>query len=254
MADDFETSVVDVADVDSTAIPAQAAVPADSAIAEQTGPVRTVEERLASLTEQYEMVEKERNDLKGQVTGRQRAADRDDAIHSRLDNIQTNSAGLHRSMAVILEHLAAGDEDPQRLKTELAAIQEETADLATIQEADEQWKGTYSQYLTDMNELLSDGKGGLILSPAGPELADAAKAWNAANTAKDRVGMERALRLTERAITKSKEASPRDRRSDLEMAPSAGGGAAGAKTTATRDDISAMTTDEYVVWRNAQPA
>jgi DNA repair exonuclease SbcCD ATPase subunit len=211
----------------------------------------SIEEKYEALKAKYDADsaawEKERQDSKAIQTGRLRAQERDDALHSRLDANQTAILRLNDNLAVIMEHLATGEGNPERLKQQAAQIRQDVVELNAKSEAASKWDDTYKEYLADAQKVLGDGKGGYALDPNGPELDDAVRVWNAANSAMDRVGMERALRLMERAVNEAKEKKTpprRDRRADLEMAPS-GPGASADKTQFTAAEIAAMSPEDY---------
>ena len=192
---------------------------ADSGAPEQTSAETTPEQRISDLETRLAASEKTANDYKSQVIGRQSAADRDEALHSRLDAMSAQNLR-------IADLITLRETDPDEADKQIRALKAESADIAASQKSQIAWASTKSEYLNDLSELL-EGTG---LDPRGAELATTAAAWQAADAAQDKVGMERALRLAERAIAKAKTAAPiepetRDAKERMEMATGPSGGA-----------------------------
>lgn len=169
MADDF----VAVAETDNSAEPQ---VEASTDTPKNTAPVDMSTE-LAELKAAYNVVEKERNDLKSQTIGRQRAADRDAALHDGIN-------ALTRSVHVMMKHMASNDFDTQPLEDAIEAIQENSDKT----EANEKWDSLYLNASKLLQEaIIEDGK--QILEPNGPELQEARDTWNKATEDGDAQGL-----------------------------------------------------------------
>lgn len=144
------------------------------------------EPSIEDLRAQLEAVTKERNDFKGQVVGRQRAADREAAWDVRI-------GGLERTINALLKHrLAEGASDD--LGKELESIQQETA-TATSQRA---WERSYGRAADLMNEALADDDGNVVIDKGAPELAKVRERWAAAREANDPEGLLEAVHMANR--------------------------------------------------------
>ena len=133
--------------------------------------------KLATMQEQLVSVEKERNDLKSQTIGRQRAADRDNALHDEIK-------ALTRSVSAMMKHLASSDLDTQPLEDALDAIQENSEKA----EEGQKWDVLYSSASKMLSEAVMDGEK-QILDPTGPELKEARDTWNTARDNQDEQGL-----------------------------------------------------------------
>ena len=133
--------------------------------------------KLATMQEQLVSVEKERNDLKSQTIGRQRAADRDNALHDEIK-------ALTRSVSAMMKHLASSDLDTQPLEDALGALQEGSQKA----EANQKWDAIYSHASMMLSEAVMEGSN-QILDPTGPELKEARDTWNTARDDEDEQGL-----------------------------------------------------------------
>ena len=213
--DDTVTAVVETPAGDS------ADMVADSGAPEQTPAEPTSEQRITDLETALAAEKKVSNDYKSQAVGRQSAADRDEAIHARFDTMTALNVRM-------MEAFALKDTDPDKADQQIEDLNAEYKSQEATQKTTAAWGDTKATYLEDLTGLL-EGTG---LSGSSPELAATAKAWQTADAAQDRVGMERALRLAERAVAavaRAKAEAPvakRDAKADLEMANVGKAGAA----------------------------
>lgn len=168
---------------------------------------------LESLQERLSAVEKERNDLKSQNIGRQRAADRDNALHDEI-------GALTRSVSLMMRHMASNDWDAKPIEEQLAAIEENTQKVA----ANQKWDAIYSRASLMLSDAVMDGEK-QILDPTGPELAEARETWNKARENEDEQGLLLAANQAMKARLKkereilSNPVAP-DSKSSLEMSVS----------------------------------
>ena len=212
--DDTVTAVVETPAGDS------ADMVADSGAPEQTPAEPTSEQRITDLETALAAEKKVSNDYKSQAVGRQSAADRDEAIHARFDTMTALNVRM-------MEAFALKDTDPYTADQQIKDLNAEYQNQEATQKTTAAWGDTKATYLEDLTELL-EGTG---LSGSSPELAATGRAWQTADAARDKVGMERALRLAERAVAaaakaKSEEPPPaRDPKSNLEMVNASSGGA-----------------------------
>jgi predicted nuclease with TOPRIM domain len=180
--------------------------------------------QLEELQQKLSEVEKERNDLKSQTVGRQRAVDRDSAIHDRLEGLNDRMEGLSRSVTAMMTHMASDEGDPEALQGQLKSIENQSV----ANEASRKWGQTYNRAVSMLQEAINDGDE-RVLDTDGPELADAKKVWNAASDDKDVEGLFRAVHLANQARLKADrmrnaEAAKPDPKDALEMGTSAPGG------------------------------
>jgi hypothetical protein len=242
MADEFETAGVQetaapVAEPSETETPPEgqkvATEPEASAAAEQPETVESLRDAVAALT-------KERNDLKGQSVGRQRAADRQAEITDEL-------ASMRKLLNAFLVNQTSGG-DPQALKSEIETIQSEAAKQAVSRS----WDTAYEKASGMLTDALYDGDT-RVLDPNGPELKETREAWLAARKANDREGLLEAVHLANvarrkydrQAAAKPAPKAEEPQGADLDMALPSGGQAAGERTRFTREDLASMTPEQY---------
>ena len=227
--------------------------PAEEATAESKDEAKetlTPEQEIAQLRERLAAAEQERDKFKSQNVGRLRANERDEAVHSRLDRLSESIANNNETLTALLEHLAAGEGDPEKLRAKIGDIQTKTKDLEAKQQALVEFEDHFETKRQELQQLVNGQFKG-----DEPELEEAAKVWNAARKNQDRVGLERALRLVERVVNQAKLSAQqanqpkRNRREDLEMAVPKAGGA-----PATPQDIIARLSRGEIEVRTATPA
>ena len=206
MADDEFVTVVGAENAAEPQVEAATDTPAPA-------PQTDLATQLATIQEQLAAVEKERNDLKSQTIGRQRAADRDNALHDEI-------GALTRSVSAMMKHMASSDFDTQPLEDALDAIEEHSQKT----EADQKWDAIYSRASLMLSEAVMDGEK-QILDPTGPELAEARETWNKAREDEDEQGLLLAANQAMKARLKkerellSNPVAP-DSKSSLEMSVS----------------------------------
>lgn len=177
----------------------------------------SLEDQLVTATQTLETVTKERNDLRSQTIGRQRAADRDAALHDEI-------GALSRSVSAMLKHVASGELDTAPLQEELDAIDKDSA-AASV---NRHWEMNYQQATLMLSEAVTDN-GTRILDPTGPELQETRDAWNKARQEKSPEGLFMAVHLANQARlkferSKTEEKAAPDAKDRLEMASAPSGG------------------------------
>ena len=204
MADDEFVAVADASSV------AEPQVEATTTPDVETPAVVDVATQLAELQANLAAVEKERNDLKSQTIGRQRAADRDLALHDEI-------GALTRSVSAMMKHMASGQRDTTPLENELRAIEADSEKAQSSQK----WTSTYAKASEMLSEAVMDGDR-QVLDPKGPELRLAREAWNKAREEGDVEGLFEAVHKANQARMKKEREliSNPDSKSSLEMSVS----------------------------------
>lgn len=169
--------------------------------------------QLTDLQKNLAAVEKERNDLKSQTIGRQRAADRDAALHDEI-------SALKRSVNAMMQHMASGELDTSPLKTEIKAMEADSEKSQTEQK----WDAVYARASAMLTDAVMDGDKH-VLDPRGEELTVAREAWNKAREQGDAEGLfEAANQAMKARLKKEREllSNPEkpDSKSSLEMSVS----------------------------------
>ena len=145
--DELATAVADAPEQQDA--PADAA--ADLGAPEQTDAEPTPEQRIAALETERDAARKEANDFKSQAVGRQRAADRDEAIHARFDALQSLQVRM-------MEAVALKATDPDKADSLIEDLTKESAALAATQKSAEQWGAEKAEFTEDLVDIL-EGSG-----------------------------------------------------------------------------------------------
>lgn len=192
---------------------AQTEAAADQTKTEESESTPAVDE-VAALRAQLAKAEKLANDYKSQARGRQKADDRDTALHDEMNS-------LNRSVAAMLRHTVAFDlEDTSALQEELKSI-----------ENDSTWAAAYNRAASMLAEAVNDDDGNRVLDPAGPELREARAGWNEAKEGKNPEGLFQAIQFANKARIQFERAQRQapdkpDPKGDMEMGITPPGGSA----------------------------